>query len=307
MPTNEPSDLGRTPAPTIAEVLRADGRSFSFEFFPPKTDDGERALWEAIRDLESLRPTFASVTYGAGGSTRARTMRLTSRIQSETSITPMAHLTCVGAAVGELEVTIEAYEAFGVRNLLALRGDPPTGLGTEWVAPEGGLAHADELVRLVTSSSDICVGVAAFPEGHPEAPSLEHDAKVLAAKQEAGAQFAITQFFFRAEDYLRLQDRAVEHGATLPIIPGIMPVTNLAQIKRFAVLSGAAFPTELALRFEAIGDDAQAVRALGVEVATQLCQELLDGGAPGLHFYTLNRSSATREIYGNLGLVAPQG
>jgi len=302
VPTNEPSDLGRTPAPTIAEVLRADGRSFSFEFFPPKTDDGERALWEAIRDLESLRPTFASVTYGAGGSTRARTMRLTSRIQSETSITPMAHLTCVGAAVGELEVTIEAYEAFGVRNLLALRGDPPTGAGTDWVTPQGGLAHADELVRLVTSSSDICVGVAAFPEGHPEAPSLEHDAKVLAAKQEAGAQFAITQFFFRAEVYFELLERAARAGVDMPIIPGLMPVTSLSQIERFAALSGAAFPRDLAARFEELGDDPDGVRALGVELGMQLAEALLAGGAPGLHFYTLNRSTASREIYVGLGL-----
>ena len=296
------TDVGEPSARTIAEVLAQSGRSFSFEFFPPKTDDGEIALWNAIRDLEPLNPTFASVTYGAGGSTRARTMRLTSRIQSETSIMPMAHLTCVGAAVGELEITIEAYEAFGVRNLLALRGDAPTGVGTEWVAPEGGLAHADDLVRLVTANSDICVGVAAFPEGHPEAPSLDHDSKVLAAKQDAGAQFAITQFFFRAQDYFALIERAARDGVDIPIIPGIMPVTSLAQIERFAVLSGAAFPRNLAARFDALSDDADGVRALGVELGTQLAAELLAGGAPGLHFYTLNRSTATRDIYVGLGL-----
>ena len=289
---------------TIAEILARDGRSFSFEFFPPKTDEGEHALWEAIRDLEELRPTFASVTYGAGGSTRARTMRLTSRIQNETSILPMAHLTCVGAAVGELEVTIEAYEAFGVRNLLALRGDPPTGAGTTWVAPAGGLTHADELVRLVKATSEICVGVAAFPEGHPEASSLERDADVLAAKQDAGAQFAITQFFFRPEDYFTLLDRAARAGVDIPIIPGLMPITSRAQIERFAVLSGSQVPLDIVTRFDSIGDDPDAVRELGVELGIQLADSLLAGGAPGLHFYTLNRSTATREIYAGLGLAS---
>jgi len=287
---------------TIGELLSSGGHSFSFEFFPPKTDEGERQLWQAIRELEALQPSFVSVTYGAGGSTRDRTVRVTQRILEETTLLPMAHLTCVGATVAELRSVIGSYADAGLRNVLALRGDPPTGIGSEWVQTEGGLAHADDLVRLVRSLGDFCVGVAAFPEKHPESASLDEDARVLAAKQEAGAEFAVTQLFFRAEDYVALVDRARAVGCTMPIIPGLMPLTNITQLERFAQLAGTAFPDGLAARFRAVGDDPTAVHALGVEAASELATELLEAGAPGLHFYTLNRSTSTREIYAGLGL-----
>jgi methylenetetrahydrofolate reductase (NADPH) len=287
---------------TVAELLADGRRSFSFEFFPPQTDEGERQLWRALRELEPLTPTFVSVTYGAGGSTRDRTTRLTGRIATETTLTPMGHLTCVDASVAELRRVVGGYAEAGVRTVLALRGDPPGGSGTPWVAHPQGLQHADDLVRLVRELGDFSVGVAAFPEGHPESADLESDARRFAAKVAAGADFAVTQFFFHADDYFRLVERAERHGARVPIIPGVMPVTNVRQIQRFAQLSGTAFPADLAQRLLAVEDDPEAVRAIGVETAVDLCRQLLDGGAPGLHFYTLNRSTATREIYQALAL-----
>lgn len=291
----------------LGEVLSSGRRSFSFELFPPKTEDGERVLWQTVREIESLRPTFVSVTYGAGGSTQDRTVRLTGEIARDTTLTPVAHLTCVGASRDDLRSVVGQYAAEGVRTVLALRGDPPTGLGTAWQSHPGGLEHAVELVELVRSLGSFSVGVAAFPEGHPESPGLDHDARVLAMKQQAGAEFAITQLFFRVEDYVRMVDMAAAAGCTMPIIPGIMPVTNVSQIERFAALSGAAFPDALAERFGAVADDAEAVLALGVEVAADMCQRLLDEGAPGLHFYTLNRSRSTIEVYEALGLGALTG
>lgn len=291
-------------AATVSELLAAGGHSFSFEFFPPKTDDGERALFQAIRELEALRPTFVSVTYGAGGSNRDRTVRVTERIAEETTLLPVAHLTCVGASVADLRGVIGEYAAAGIRNVLALRGDPPGGPGTPWVQQEGGLAHADELVALVKSLGDFSVGVAAFPEGHPESPSLDHDAQVLLRKQEAGAEFAVTQLFFRAEHYTDLVERARAIGVTIPIVPGVMPITNITQVERFAVLSGAALPDDFVARFDAVAEDPEGVHAVGIEVASEFASELLDRGAPGLHFFTLNRSTSTREIYEGLGLAA---
>jgi methylenetetrahydrofolate reductase (NADPH) len=289
---------------SVSELLAGGAHAYSFEFFPPKTDDGERALWQTLRELEGLSPTFVSVTYGAGGSERHRTVRVTERIAAETTMTPVAHLTCVGSSVTELRQVIGQYAQAGVHNVLALRGDPPTGPRGTWEAHEEGFRHADELVRLVRELGDFCVGVAAFPEGHPESPDLETDALRLAGKADAGAEFAITQFFFEADHYFALVDRVREHGANIPIVPGIMPVTNVSQITRFAELSGTPVPLALAERLQLVEHDAEAVRAIGVEVATELCRELLDGGAPGLHFYTLNRSTATREIYTSLGLGA---
>ena len=273
---------------------------YSFEFFPPKTDEGERQLWNAIRDLRSLEPTFVSVTYGAGGSTRDRTVRITSRILNETGIDAVAHLTCVGSTVEELREIMTRYQLAGITSLLALRGDPPGGPGSPWTPTAGGLDYADQLVELAAETGTFTIGVAAFPERHPESPSLEFDAQVLAAKQRAGASFAVTQFFFDAQDYFELSNRAIAQGVSMPILPGIMPVTNIKQIERFATLSGAAFPPELAARFHAVGDDPAAVVELGIEVATELCEKLLAGGAPGLHFYTLNRSTATREVFSRL-------
>lgn len=291
----------------LGSVLAQGRRSFSFELFPPKTDEGERLLWQTVREIEELSPTFVSVTYGAGGSTQDRTVRLTGEIARDTTLTPVAHLTCVGAGVEDLRAVIDAYAAEGVQTILALRGDPPTGLGTSWEPHPGGLEHAIELVELIRSRGDFSIGVAAFPEGHPESPSLEHDARILADKQRAGADFAITQLFFQVDDYTRMIDMAAAQGCTMPIIPGIMPVTNVSQIERFADLSGAVFPAGLAERFQAVADDPEAVIELGVEVAADMCQRLLDAGAPGLHFYTLNRSRSTIEVYEALGLGAATG
>lgn len=290
-------------APTVAELL-AEGRpTFSFEFFPPKDDAGEIQLWQTIRRLEALRPSFVSVTYGAGGSTRDRTVRITERIATETTLTPVAHLTCVGHSRDELRAIVGGYADAGVRSILALRGDPVAGPGTPWVPTPGGLAHATELVELVCSLGDFSVGVAAFPEGHREAVSLDADARVLAAKARAGAEFAVTELFFRVPDYLRLLDRAAAAGTELPIIPGIMPITSVRQIERFAELSGREVPPEVVARFDGVTEPSQ-TRAIGVEIATAMCEELLAAGAPGLHFYTLNRSLATREIFERLALGA---
>jgi methylenetetrahydrofolate reductase (NADPH) len=284
----------------LAERLGSGEPVFSFEFFPPRTDEGERQLWSAISELAPLAPTFVSVTYGAGGTTQDRTVRITSRIVLETGMDAVAHLTCVGATRAELHEVLVRFQLAGITNLLALRGDPPGGPGTPWVPVPGGCSHADELVALAAEVGGFTIGVAAFPEGHPESPDLDTDARVLLAKQRAGASFAITQFFFDAGDYAALVGRAREHGVTIPILPGIMPVTDVRQIERFAQLSGADFPPDLAARFRAIGDDRAAVVDLGIEVATELCEKLLADGAPGLHFYTLNRSTATREIFRRL-------
>ena len=291
-------------AHTVRDLIDAGEKSFSFEFFPPKDEAGERQLWTALRELEALHPTFVSVTYGAGGSTRDRTVRVTHQIAADTSMTPLAHLTCVGHSRDTLRSVIGSYADAGVRNVLALRGDPSDGPTAPYVPHPEGLHYAVELVEMLKSLGDFCVGVAAFPEGHPSAESLDADARVLAEKARAGADFAITQLFFRADDYFRLADRVSALGVDIPIIPGIMPITNLAQIRRMAELSGAALPAEVVERVSRHGDDAAAVRSEGILIATELCDTRLAGGAPGLHFYTLNRSKATREIYANLRATA---
>jgi methylenetetrahydrofolate reductase (NADPH) len=282
----------------IADLLKA-GPSFSFEFFPPKTDEAQTTLERTLVELEPLKPTFVSVTYGAGGSTRERTHEIVVRILRETTMTPMAHLTCVAHSRRELVEILANYRDAGVENVLALGGDsPPPDAGL----PAGDFRHAIELVELAREVGGFSVGVAAHPELHPRSGGdRAADRDHLARKMEV-SDFAITQFFFRARDYTGLVDDLAARNIDKPVIPGIMPITNLSSVQRMAQLSGAAVPPEVVARVEAVADDPDEVRRVGVAMATELCQELLSSGAPGLHFYTLNRSTATREIYANLGL-----
>ncbi|GAA1773945.1 MAG TPA: methylenetetrahydrofolate reductase [NAD(P)H] [Tetrasphaera sp.] len=287
---------------SIPADLRAGRPTVSFEFFPPKDDAAETTLMDAIRRLERARPDFVSITYGAGGSSQDRTVAITERIARETTLTPLAHLTCVGASVAQLRQVIGAYAAVGIRNVLALRGDPPRG-AVEWVAHPDGLSHADDLVRLIKTLGDFTVGVAAFPDVHPESASFEDDVEVLVRKADAGAEFAVTQMVFDATTYLRLRD-AVAARRDLPVTPGLMPVTNVKQIARMSELMGTPLPEAVVARLSAVDGDPAAVRAVGVEIATELAQAMLAEGAPGLHFITMNRSTATLEVFENLGLSA---
>jgi methylenetetrahydrofolate reductase (NADPH) len=283
----------------ISELLAA-GPTFSFEFFPPKTDEAARTLEKTISELEELHPSFVSVTYGAGGSTRERTREIVVHIEQDTGITAMAHLTCLGHTTEQITTLLDEYRAAGITNLLALAGDPPADAPDE--LDSGDFRYALELVELIRAHDGFSIGVAAHPEGHPRSPDARSDRQHLAAKLEA-ADFGITQFFFEPEPYLAMVEDLAALGCTTPVIPGIMPVTNAGQVTRFAQLAGAEFPPHLAARFEAVADDADAVRALGVELATDLCARLVAEGVPGLHFYTLNRSTASREVARNLGLA----
>ena len=280
----------------IADLLAAD-RTFSFEFFPPKTDAAQLTLGRTIAELEPLAPSFVSVTYGAGGSTRARTHDVVAWVRKETVITPMAHLTCQGHVRSEITEILDNYRAAGVENILALGGDAPSDPGD---ARPSDYAYAIELVADVKAAGDFSIGVAAHPELHPRSPNRADDRRWLAEKLTV-ADFAITQFFFEVDHYLRLVDELTALGCARPVVAGIMPVTNKAQVQRMASLSGAAFPAWLAERLDAV-ETPEDVRRVGVDAATELCADLLAAGAPGLHFYTLNRSTATREIYAALGL-----
>ena len=273
----------------------------SVEFFPPKDDAGEARLWEASSALESITPDFISVTYGAGGSTRDRTIAITKEITKRTGRGTVAHLTCVGSSRQELISILHMYKAAGIKGILALRGDPVGGPRAPWTPTSDGFTHADELVQLIHEFGGFDIGVAAFPDGHPGSDGdSKKDIDVLLRKEFLGAQFATTQFFFEVSKYEQLVDGLQARGSSLPIIPGILPITNVKQLQRMAELGGTPIPSDVAKSFGAVENDPIAVHQLGIELASQLCEDLLTAGAPSLHFYTMNNATATLEIYGNL-------
>ncbi len=277
---------------------------FSFEFFPPKTEEGERNLQTALRELGPLEPSYVSVTYGAGGSTRDRTIEIVKSLKDEHGLEAMAHLSCVGTTQEELREILDEVRDAGIDNVLALRGDPPQG-ETEWRPHPGGLHYSTELARLIREHYDVCIGAACFPEVHPEAVDLAHDLKFLKEKVAAGASFLITQLFFDNRLYFDFVEEARAAGIDVPIIPGIIPVTNVDQIKRFTQMCGASIPGPLLEQLELRREDADAVIQFGVAYATLQCADLLARGAPGIHFYTLNKSPATRAILSALRTLRP--
>jgi len=291
----------------IDERIASDSEpSFSFEFFPPRTDEGERNLGRALAELSRLRPTFVSVTYGAGGSTteKRKTIDIVRHLKRDYGMEAMAHFTCVGAAVGQLREMLDTMRDAGIENVLALRGDPPPG-ATEWTATEGGLSFSRELIELIRDEYDFAIGAACFPEVHIHATDAESDLRYLKEKVEAGARFLITQLFFDNQAYYDFVARCRELGIDVPIVPGIMPITDAGQIKRITDMCGSNIPGRLLRELELRGDQPGSVTDLGVAYATLQCADLLANGAPGIHFYTLNRSPATRAILSALRLMAP--
>jgi methylenetetrahydrofolate reductase (NADPH) len=289
----------------IDEILaQADRPAFSFEFFPPRSDDGERVLGLALESLRQLEPDFVSVTYGAGGSSRTRTLELTKWIKQELGIEAMAHLSCVGSTREELRAILDDMTAAGIENVLALRGDPPRGQA-DWRPHPGGLSYSTELASLIREDYDLSIGGACFPEVHPEAPDLAHDLRFLKEKIDNGVSFLITNLFLDNEHYFHFVDEARAAGIEVPIVPGIMPVTNLSQIKTMTGMCGASIPEPFLEALQWRSHDPDAVLQLGVAYSTLQCAELLARGAPGIHFYTLNRSHATRAILSALKLLRP--
>jgi methylenetetrahydrofolate reductase (NADPH) len=288
----------------INEILAAETPVFSFEFFPPKTEAGEQNLYSALNDLKALQPSFVSVTYGAGGSSREQTIEIVKRIKEQFGLEAMAHFTCVGATVPELRETLDEMREAGIDNVLALRGDPPDG-ESQWTKTDGGLEYSRELVQLIGADYDFAIGAACFPETHIHAENAESDLRFLAEKVDAGVDFLITQMFFDNDFYFDFVARARAAGVTAPIIPGVMPITRVGQVERMAQLCGSKIPERLSQELHARADDAEAVLDFGVAYATLQCAELLAAGAPGIHFYTLNRSPATRAILSALKLARP--
>jgi methylenetetrahydrofolate reductase (NADPH) len=275
----------------------------SVEFFPPKDDAGEARLWEASSALETISPDFISVTYGAGGSTRDRTVAITKEITKRTGRGTVAHLTCVGSTKEELIEILKQYRFAGIKSILALRGDPVGGPAASWITTDGGFDHADQLVELAMSHGGFDVGVAAFPDGHPASGgNSEKDIDVLIRKEQLGATFATTQFFFESSKWESLVSKLEARGSKLPVIAGILPITNVKQLHRMAELGGTPIPEKISKLFNEISEDPDAVRKAGADLATKLCEELIALKVPGLHFYTMNTASATLEICGNLGL-----
>jgi methylenetetrahydrofolate reductase (NADPH) len=273
--------------------------SFSVEFFPPKDSGGEERLWQALDSISQLSPDYVSVTYGAGGSTRERTIRVTGAITKRTGIATVAHLTCVGATEVDLRNTLNKYSADGIDSILALRGDPEGGPKSPWVSTPGGFDHADQLVSLAVSMG-FEVGVAAFPDSHPASMDYEKDIQVLIEKERRGATYATTQFFFTAEKYIQLVERLRARGSNLEVIPGVLPITNAKQLERMSVLTGAEIPAYVKKRI--LGLEGDAVKSAGIEIAIELCNDLLKAGAPGIHFYTMNNASATVKVAKSIGL-----
>jgi len=290
----------------IDERLSAGTPSFSFEFFPPRTEDGERNLEQALEELSRLDPTFVSVTYGAGGTSaqKLKTIDIVTRAKARYGLEAMAHFTCVGATVDELRDTLDRMREAGIENVLALRGDPPSGQ-EHWTATEGGLSYSRELIELIRRDYDFAIGAACFPEVHIHAESAESDLRYLKEKVDAGARFLITQLFFDNQCYWDFVARARDGGIDVPIVPGIMPIGNVAQIKRFTEMCGATLPERLLRELHVRADQPDAVADFGVAYATLQCADLLANGAPGIHFYTLNRSPATRAILSALRCMVP--
>ena len=270
---------------------------YSFEFFPPKDQAGEDRLWAAIDSLRTIKPDFASVTYGAGGSSRDRTTRITAEISDRTQIPTVAHLTCVGSTESELREILATYKVAGIKNILALRGDPTGGPRAPWETTEGGFAHADQLVSLAREL-EFTVGVAAFPDGHPaSAGDFEKDIEVLLEKERRGASFATTQFFFEADRYQRLVETLASRGSSMPIMAGILPITNVKQLNRMAELSGTPIPSHIRDILEKVAHSPEDTYKAGVDIAIELSRKVISAGAPGIHFFTMNSSPATLEIY----------
>jgi methylenetetrahydrofolate reductase (NADPH) len=289
---------------TVMDRIQRGTPTFSVEFFPPKNDEGERTLWNTVRSLEPLDPAFVSVTYGAGGSSRDRTVRTTGRIATETTLTAMAHLTAVDASMEDLRHVIGSYAEAGIQNVLAIRGDPPNDKDAEWVPHAAGLQYTEELVHMVRRLGNFCVGVAAFPYLHPRSEDEETDTRFFLQKVKAGAEFAITQMFYDADQFLRMRDRIAAAGCDIPIMPGLMPITNPKAMERGADFSGAALPKVMQERLEPLVDDTAAFREAGIDLCAELSQKMYDEGVGNIHYISMNRHPAVVDVVRRLGVAA---